>query len=381
MYLFAVDTIGNAQAALDAGRLAEARVLLETLPADARAQALLARVYWATKLPAKAAIAAKTAERLAPANPQVQHTLALYFAQSGQRKLAALWEGRFADSKEADPAAPLRAALLNAEVANWPDAIRFGTAALPKGDRPDLRLLLARAYEATAKPDQAVEHYKAALALLPYDEPTHAAFGQALLRMGRFNDASTFLADARTKFDKSPQIELAYGVALYTQRRFPEAGDRFLRVIDLAPEVPQPYIFLARMIDQLPEKVSEIKARAEAWLRIEPKNGFAPFVVARAGATDAEAKPLLLEAIRRDPTVWEFPFELGQLLERARDWAGAAANYEKAITLNPTVPEPHYRLARAYDRLNQPAKAARERAAHQKLLAKPKGGMPKAGMQ
>ena len=103
------------------------------------------------------------------------------------------------------------------------------------------------------------------------------------------------------------------------------------------------------------------------------------FAVARAmhaaGAPDSESKPLLLEAMRRDATVWEFPFELGQLLERERDFAGAAAAYEKAIALNAHVPEPHYRLARMYDRLRQPANAARERRIHEKLLAQPKEGM------
>ncbi len=375
MYFFPSDSIGNAQAALEAGRLAEARVLLESIPADARAAALLARVYWQSKLPQKAALAAQSAARIGSAVPFVQHTLALYFAQSGQRKLAAVWEGRFAESKEADPAAALRAAMLFAEVGDWPSAIRFGSAALANGDRADLRLLLARAFETSGKPDLAAEQYRALLVLLPYDEPSHAAFGQALLRMGRFNDAASFLEVARRKFDQSPQIELAYGVALYTQRRFGPAGDRFLRVIDLAPDVPQPYIFLARMIDQLPERLPEIRARAEAWLRMEPKNGFAPFVLARAGLTDPEAKPLLLEAIRRDATVWEFPFELGQLLERERDFPGAAAAYEKAVALNPKMPEPHYRLARVYDRLGLAAKAARERTLHEKLLTQPKSGM------
>ncbi len=375
MYFFPADTIGTAQAALEAGRLAEARVLLESMAGDGRAAALLAQVYWGLKMPERAALSARSAERLAAGAPAAQHALALYFAQSGQRKLAAVWEGRFAESKEADAAAGLRAALLFAEVGVWPEAIRFGLAALANGDRADLRMVLARGYEATGEQDPAVEQYRALLVLLPYDEPSHAAYGQALLRMGRFNEAAGFLEEARGKFDKSPQIELAYGVALYTQRRFGPAGERFLRVIDLAPEVPQPYIFLARMIDQLPEQVPEIRARAEAWLRMEPKNGFAPFVVARAGLTDAEAKPLLLEAIRRDATVWEFPFELGQLLERARDYSGAAAAYEKAVALNPKVPEPHYRLARVYDRLGLAAKAARERSLHQKLLAQPKGGM------
>ncbi len=385
MYLFAADTIRNAQAALESGRLAEARVLLETMPGDGRAQAVLAQVYFHLKMPQRAAAAALLAQRLAPGMPDVQHALALYFAQSGQRKLAATWEGRFAQSKDADGAAGARAAMLFGEVGQWPEAIAFGTAAIERGDRSDLRLLLAHAFEATGKPDAALEQYRALLDLLPYDEPSHAAYGQALLRMARFNDASTFLAEARRKFDKSPQIELAYGVALYTQRRFTEAAEQFFRVIDLAPDVPQPYIFLSRMIDQLADRVPELRARAEVWLRMEPKNGFAPFVVARAmrasGVPDTESKPLLEEAIRRDQAAWEFPFELGQLLERERDLAGAAQAFEKSIALNPLAPEPHYRLARIYDRLGQPAKAARERQSHEKLLASPSKPGIKGGMQ
>lgn len=383
MYLFTADTIGTAQAALAAGRSAEARVLLESMPGDARAQAFLAQVYFALKLPQRAEVAARHAIGLAPGTPMVQHALALYFAQSGQRKLAAVWEGRFAKSKEADEAAGLRAAFLFAEVGEWPEAIAFGTAALQRGDRPDLRLMLARGLESTGKLDAAVEQYCALLELLPYDEPSHAAYGQALLRMARFNDAAAFLAKARRTFDKSPQIELSYGVALYTQRRFAEAGERFFRVIDLAPDVPQPYIFLSRMIDQIPEKVPEIQVRAEAWLKTEPANGFAPFVVARAmhaaGAPDRLTKPMLVDAIRRDASVWEFPFELGQLLERGGDFAAAAQAYEKTISLNGQAPEPHYRLARVYDRLGQTLKAMRERKAHEKLLASPKA-TPKGGM-
>ncbi len=381
MYLLAADTIGNAQAALEAGRLAEARVLLETMPGDGRAQAVLAQVYFHLKMPQWAAAAALRAQRLAPGIPDVQHALALYFAQSGQRKLAAKWEGRFAQSKDADGAAGARAAMLFGEVQQWPEAIAFGVAAVERGDRPDLRLLLAHAFEATGKPNSALEQYRALLDLLPYDEPSYAAYGQALLRMARFNDAATFLAEARRKFDKSPQIELAYGVALYAQRRFAEAGERFFGVIELAPDVPQPYIFLSRMIDQLTDRLPELRTRAEAWLRMEPKNGFAPFVLARAmrasGVPDTECKPLLEEAIRRDRAVWEFPFELGQLLEREGDLAGAAQAFEKAIALNPLAPEPHYRLARIYDRLGQPAKAARERQSHEKLLASP----PKLAIQ
>jgi tetratricopeptide (TPR) repeat protein len=380
MFLFAIDQVASAQSAFDSGRLVEARTILESQPASAASAALLARVYHQLKVPQRAASAARQAELLGATSPSVQHNLALYFAESKQRKLAALWEGRFAESKEADPAASLRAALLYAEIADHQQAIAFGTRALASNDRPELRLLLARAYEATGKPDEAITQYQALIKLLPYDEPTHAAFGQALLRLSRFNDAASFLEDARKTFDKSPQIELAYGVALYTQRRFSEAGLSFFRVIELAPAVSQPYIFLARMIDQLPDRVPALLTAAQAWLKLESTNGFAPFVVARAlhasGAPDVEVKPYLLDAIRRDKSIWEFPFELGQLLERQRDFLAAAQAYEHAIQLNPKVPEPHYRLARVYDRLSKPSLAARERQLHQSLQSPAKkGGM------
>ena len=133
------------------------------------------------------------------------------------------------------------------------------------------------------------------------------------------------------------------------------------------------------MIDQIPERVGELRTAAEAWLKVEANNGFAPFVLARAlhasGRSDDQLLSLLNEAIRRDASVWEFPFELAQLHERQRDFTSAAAQYEKAITLNPKVPEPHYRLARVYDRLNKPDLAARERKLHQSLQGSNKGGM------
>ena len=382
MYLLAVDQLEMAQAAVAAGRWVEARMLLEARPADARAWALLAQVYHQLKMPQKAAQAALRASTAGAGVPAVQHALALYYAQSGQRKAAAQWEGRFAESKEADAVAPLRAALLYAELKAWPEVLRFGRLAIAREDRASARALLAQAAEASGQADEAVEHYRAQVALSPYDEDAYSSLGQALLRMARFNDAATFLEDARRKFDKSPQLELALGVAYYAQRRFADAGSSFLRVIDLAPAVAQPYIFLAKMIDQLPARLPEILRKAEAWNASEKAEPFAPFVYARAlaasGAPDAQVKPLIQEAIRRKADAWEFSFELGQILERERDFAAAARAYEASLTSNAKVPETHYRLARVYDRLQLPAKAAREREIHQQLLA---AGGGKEGMR
>ena len=378
MYALALAQPDSGQAAFDAGRFTEARTILESqrIPSS---QALLARVYLQLQLTDRAIAAARLAESTGANLPEVQHQLALYYAQSGQRQLAAQWEGRYAQSPAADPVASLRAAMLYAELRQWPQATRFGRLALAKQDRAEVRRVLARAAEGAGDAREAIAQQRAIVAQLPYDELAHAELGRLLLRLGKFGEAATFLEEAHRKFDRSPTIELALGVAYYSQRRFADAGTRFLHVIDLDSAIPQPYIFLAKMIDQLPDRVPEIRARAEAWHRQEPQNSFAPYVYARtmqaAGVDDRETKPLLLEAIRRDAKIWEFSFELGQLLERERDFPGAARAYEAAALINDRIPEIHYRLARAYDRLSQPAKAERERLRHKQLLGTPKGGM------
>ena len=138
------------------------------------------------------------------------------------------------------------------------------------------------------------------------------------------------------------------------------------------------------MIEQIPARVPVIRQHAKAWLEGESSSAFAPFVYARTliatGEPDDLILPLLVEAMRRDGSVWDFAFELGQLLERQRDLAGAARAYEKAIALDPKAPEPHYRLARVWDRLREPVKATRERMIHKQLLDGP-GNSPRSGMQ
>lgn len=369
--------LSQAAAALAQDRPAEARPLLEsatrTNPRDGLAWALLAQTYLRLKQPANAATAARRAQAAAPGDPKVQHALALYFAQAGERKRAAALETQFARSAEADKAAALRAGMLQMETGGVAAAIEMGELALKQEDRVETRELLARAYEAAGKLDDALTQRREVARLLPYSEEARAETGKLLLRAGRFSEAAAWLEQARTVFDKSPQIELALGVAFYSLRRFDDAAGRFLRVIDLDPEIEQPYVFLARMLDQVPERMPAITERAVAWERTEKNNHYAPFVLAKvklaSGEEPARVRPVLEEAIRRQPKFWESHFELGVLLEQQGQLAEAAAELKTAIALNAKQAAPHYRLARIYDRLGQKQNAARERELHAQLLA------------
>ena len=379
MYVQLAGAAEPGMAALEAGRLAEARTLLERAvqerPREALLWAALARTYFGLNLPGNAADAANKAEQGMAKSPEAQHALALYYAQSGNRKRAAELECLYASSARADAAAAARAAMLSAEVGHWEPAVAFGQKALAAGQRLDLIVpMLARVYETTGKFHEAAEMRRRLAETAPLEEETQAAYGIALLRAARFGEAAAHLERSRRRFEQSAQIELALGTAYYAQRRFPEASARFFRVIDLDPAVHQPYIFLARMIGQIPERAKELLGRAKAWHAGGARHAFTPYVYAKAlastGAEDAQVRPLLEEAIARDGSRWEFHFEMGQLMERARDYDGAARAYEKSVACEVQRPEPHYRLARVYDRLGRTEEARRERAVHAELIKK-----------
>lgn len=376
--------LAQAAAALEQNRPAEARPMLESAtraePRNALAWALLAQVYQRLGRVGEAAAAAGRAEAAAgTGQPKVQHALALFHAQAGSRKKAAVLEASYARSGEADKAAAARAALLHWETGNRAEAVALGELALASGDgRVEVREMLARAYEAASRPADSAAQWREVARLRPASEEARGECGKALLRAGQFTAAALFLEEARRDFDKSPQIELALGVAYYSLRRFEEAASRFLRVIELAPGVEQPYVFLARMIDQIPGRVPALLPLFAAWDAVEKVNHYAPFVHAKAlqssGDNADQVERLLRESIRRQPKFWESRFELGQLLEQQPgQLAQAAEEYRTAIALNARQAAPHYRLARVYDRLGQKQLAAREREAHARLLAEEKG--------
>jgi tetratricopeptide (TPR) repeat protein len=357
--------IEQAIEALDAKRPEVAQRLLAQTPRTGLAWAVLARTYAALNKPAEAAAAARQAD--ATTDPQAQHMLALYHAQHGSRARAAQLERNFALSPLADPAAAARAAFLLAETGDAANAIAMGERALTKQDRAEIRQLLARLYENTRQPDKAIEQHQAILKARPYDEQAHGEYGQALLRMGRFQQAVTALEESRRIFDKSPQIELALGVGYYSLRRNDDAATCFLRVIDLDPAIPQPYVFLSKMLDTLGDRLPQTRQRFEAWHRAETKSHLPPLVYARA-LPIGERKPLLAESIRREGGFWESHFELAQVLEHENNLAGAAREYEATVKLDARQAQAHYRLARLYDRLQRPADAARHRQIHAKLV-------------
>jgi len=195
---------------------------------------------------------------------------------------------------------------------------------------------------------------------------------QPLLQKEKFADAITILQQAKTKLGENAQIELALGVAYYGLRRFDDAAGAFLAVITLDPVVEQPYLFLGRMLDQIPERLPTVTARFVQYQAANPASWIGYLLHAKAlNARSAEpetARKLLEKSISINGADASAHFELASLLERMKLLPEAAREFESAASLEPSDPATHYRLSRVYERLGNAQAAAAERARHARLV-------------
>lgn len=230
-----------------------------------------------------------------------------------------------------------------------------------------------QAYESRGDLEKAAAEYEEAVELSPYEETYYFEAAHAYLLLQRFEPAVKILERGCKVFDKSAQLELALGVAYYGQRRFADAATAFLRTIDIAPDVQQPYVFLSKMLDQCVDRLPDILTRFERWAGANPGDALAQFVYAKGllagGGDQAKAENLLRTSIRLKGDQWESHYELGVLLEKQRKFPEASAELERSIAINPNQADVHYHLSRVYDRSGNPEKAAEERRTHERLTA------------
>jgi len=194
-----------------------------------------------------------------------------------------------------------------------------------------------------------------------------------LLERGDFTQAADIAEAGLASHPKDAQLILALGVARYGQRRFEDAVVAFLQVIQIDPQIEQPYVFLAKMLDQAGPHLDEITKAYEAWAARDSQSAKAQLLLAKAllaaNSRDERVEALLRKSIALDAGDWQSHYELGALLEGKRNYSEAAKELGRSIELDPKQPMPHYHLARVYDRLGQPERAQAERELHERLTA------------
>jgi Flp pilus assembly protein TadD len=188
------------------------------------------------------------------------------------------------------------------------------------------------------------------------------------LQRGDFAGAVTILESGTKRLKESAQLQMALGVACYGLRRFEQAASAFIKTIEIAPEVPQPYTFLGRFLDQIPDRMPELTKTFADYEKANPDRFSGYFLHAKAlnvQSLEPElAKALLEKAISINDQDAQAHFELGSVLDRLRRFPDAAREFERAAQLAPNDPAVHYRLSRIYDRLGRTEEAQAERDRH-----------------
>lgn len=161
------------------------------------------------------------------------------------------------------------------------------------------------------------------------------------------------------KYPESQRVRLALGVALYGDKKFPEAARAFAELLEKQPDNATYAEMLGRTCGEVPGGNADCDT-LEAFAAQHPDNGPAAVYAAREileqphAAADLEtAERLLAGANARDPKMAEGWYETGVLDAERRQWQPSAEALEKATQLRPAYASAHYQLANAYGHLGR----------------------------
>jgi tetratricopeptide (TPR) repeat protein len=382
LFLLAAQTDFEAQfltglKALNEHNLAVAETSLQAAsrlrPANSRVWVALAQTWWKLRKTALAAEAARKAETLGANDPTTLRSLAIFYSEQKKFAKAGDLEARCAALDSQDPSAATRSMLDYLQAEQPKKAIAIALATPGWETRADIRNLLGKAYEADGQILKTIPELQEAIRLKPGEESYFFDLMQVLLQHFNFEAAIQAGEAGRKMFPNSAQIALATGVAYYGQNQSGAAIDAFLATIDLDPQVEQPYLFLARLINQAHDRLPAITQRFAKYQQANPRSDLGYFLHAKALTAQAsgleEAESLLRQSIALNGKYWESHYDLGILLMNKGAIEEAEKEFRRSTELNAANPAVHYRLFRALAALGRTREAEAELAVQRKVAA------------
>jgi tetratricopeptide (TPR) repeat protein len=221
----------------------------------------------------------------------------------------------------------------------------------------------------------AARKYQRAAELYPTEDNLFN-WGTELLKHQAAEQASEIFAKGHRLFPQSKRTLLGLAVALYSRGSYDEAARRFFEAADLDPSDPAPYLFLGKVSSATILDTAGFTERMERFARLDPGNSWANYYYAATlwrnkspddTAAAQKVRTLLKKAVRLDPKLGDAFMLLGTVFADQNNLNGAIASYQSAIQANPSLEEAHYRLALAYRRMGDQAKAKEEIDVYQKL--------------
>ena len=182
----------------------------------------------------------------------------------------------------------------------------------------------------------AIAGYRTYLKLRPSAIDARSNLGAALVHLGRYEEAIAEYKQALANHGSNPEVLLNLGLAYYKTGQFTDAA----RVRALQPENQQAVLVLADCRLRLGEN-KEVIALLEPLQKRNPDDLAVVYMLGTALVRDnqAERGQVLIDRILRNGDSAEARLLLGTTKMMAGDYAGARNDLQRAVQLNPKLPD------------------------------------------
>jgi predicted Zn-dependent protease len=252
----------------------------------------------------------------------------------------------------------------------------------------ELHNLLGQIEEKDKKYLTAANEFQTAAHMDPSEENLFD-WGSELLLHQAYEPAIDVFGQAVQRYSNSSRLLIGLGIARYSGARYDEAIQALLTAVDLNLSDPRSYYFLSKAYDSSPHQAEDVIQRFRRYSELQPTNALAQYYYAmslwkgkRAEDTSVdfhEVESLLQKAVTLDPALPEAHVQLGNLYADQHEYAKSIPEYERALQLNRNLPDAHYRLAQDYTHVGQKDRAQSEFAVYQQLRAQYMAKIDKEG--
>jgi tetratricopeptide (TPR) repeat protein len=227
--------------------------------------------------------------------------------------------------------------------------------------RAELYSLVSEAFLKTGQVDDAYSALKSASALEPEGEDHYGDLAGICLDQANYQLGLEVVDEGLKHLPDSYRLHLQRGQIL-AQKGFSLESEKDLEIAArLAPAESAPYVALGLAWIQRGETakaVDVLRARVKANPNEFVLSYMLGIALIRGGTeTDAEAKAAFEASVRLNPRFSRAREELGKMLLRSGDVAGAIGHLETAVKLDPEDATAAYQLGQAYRRMGDSARA------------------------
>lgn len=345
-------------------RYKESQKYLETArgqaPSDPQVLLALATAYLGTGETERALSVARRGISFDPDNPRIRSSWGALFLEWKQFAEAAeqLEHARALEPQDFEVIYDLGQAYIHlGKYAEAEDA--FLHCVSVQGDSVDALYQLAVVYTRSNHADEAIQMLVRARQLAPKRPDVLLLLARESIQEGFVEDAAEVLEEC-VKIDPDKiEPHLLLGEVFSRNKEFPKALAEYETVVRLEPTNPEYHMLVGRTLKYLGRDAQAEQSLRRA-LQLGPKNAHAAFYLGLIAADQGNlraAQSWLERSIQNDSTYMASYYELGVVSMKRQNYVMARKYLDRARTLSPNFAPVYYRLAAAYRRLGEPARA------------------------